>query len=124
MGRYFKGDIEGKFWFGVQDSNDADFFGVIGEYPQQINYYFGKENLPEIKAGLKKCRDKLGKNLKKLNEFFKKKDYYNDEELEKYLGLPKAETREVLEWYARYQLGQKINNCVKNTGECQFTAEV
>lgn len=25
MGRYYNGDIEGKFWFGVQSSNDADF---------------------------------------------------------------------------------------------------
>ena len=25
MGRYYHGDIEGKFWFAVQSSNDADF---------------------------------------------------------------------------------------------------
>lgn len=31
MGRYYNGDIEGKFWFGVQSSTDADFFGVIHE---------------------------------------------------------------------------------------------
>ena len=30
MGRYYNGDIEGKFWFGVQASNDADFFGSEG----------------------------------------------------------------------------------------------
>ena len=28
MGRYYRGDIEGKFLFGVQESNDADFFGT------------------------------------------------------------------------------------------------
>jgi hypothetical protein len=28
MGRYYHGDIEGKFMFGVQSSDDADFFGV------------------------------------------------------------------------------------------------
>ena len=28
MGRYYHGDIEGKFWFGVQSSTDAEFFGV------------------------------------------------------------------------------------------------
>ena len=27
MGRYYHGDIEGKFWFAVQSSQDADFFG-------------------------------------------------------------------------------------------------
>ena len=31
MGRYYNGDIEGKFWFAVQSSNDADFFGCEGE---------------------------------------------------------------------------------------------
>ena len=28
MGRYYFGDIEGKLWFGIQNSDDADFFGV------------------------------------------------------------------------------------------------
>jgi hypothetical protein len=27
MGRYYNGDIEGKFWVAVQSSDDADFFG-------------------------------------------------------------------------------------------------
>ena len=31
MGRYYNGDIEGKFWFAVQSSDDADFFGQQGE---------------------------------------------------------------------------------------------
>jgi hypothetical protein len=28
MGRYYSGDIEGKFWFGTQSSDDATHFGV------------------------------------------------------------------------------------------------
>ena len=24
MGRFYSGDIEGKFWFGIQDSNDIE----------------------------------------------------------------------------------------------------
>jgi len=28
MGRYYYGDIEGKFWFGIQSSTDASFFGA------------------------------------------------------------------------------------------------
>ncbi len=31
MGRYYNGDIEGKFMFAVQSSDDADFFGVQGQ---------------------------------------------------------------------------------------------
>jgi hypothetical protein len=28
MGRYYSGEIEGKFWFGTQDSLDASHFGI------------------------------------------------------------------------------------------------
>ena len=28
MGRYYDGDIEGKFWFAVQSSDDGEFFGA------------------------------------------------------------------------------------------------
>ena len=30
MGRQYKGDINGKFWFAIQDSDTADRFGVHG----------------------------------------------------------------------------------------------
>ena len=36
MGRYYEGDIEGKFWFGVQSSDDADFFGCEGRPPSVL----------------------------------------------------------------------------------------
>ena len=29
MGRYYNGDINGKFWFAVQNSNCADRFGLF-----------------------------------------------------------------------------------------------
>lgn len=35
MGCYYFGDIEGKFWFAVQNSDDANFFGV--EYKKIYN---------------------------------------------------------------------------------------
>ena len=31
MGRFYYGDIKGKFWFGVQESEDASHFGVEAE---------------------------------------------------------------------------------------------
>jgi hypothetical protein len=31
MGRYYQGDIEGKFWFGCQSSDDGEFFGAKEE---------------------------------------------------------------------------------------------
>ena len=71
MGRYYSGDIEGKFWFTIQDSNDADFFGVIGEEPNYLTYYFDKSNLPDIKKGIAKCEKALGKYGKEIKKFFK-----------------------------------------------------
>jgi len=37
MGRYYNGDIQGKFWFGTQDSLDATNFGV--NPVMQYDYY-------------------------------------------------------------------------------------
>jgi len=37
MGRFYSGDISGKFWFGVQSSYDADNFGVKSK--KLFNYF-------------------------------------------------------------------------------------
>jgi hypothetical protein len=52
MGRYYDGDINGKFMFGVQSSDAADRFGVIGEKPNLLDYYFDEDNLDSLKEGL------------------------------------------------------------------------
>lgn len=56
MGRYYTGDIEGKFWFAVQSSDDADFFGVEGNEPSEIEYCYEEDNLPDVKEGVEKCK--------------------------------------------------------------------
>jgi len=124
MGRYYSGDIEGKFWFAVQSSTDASFFGGEEIEPNYINYYFDKEDIKDIERGIKTCKKELGDNLGKLDKFFDKKDYYNDEEIEKALKLSEEEVKEMLKWYARLQLGEKILNCVEKQGECNFEAEI
>ncbi len=70
MGRYYNGDIEGKFWFAVQSSNDADFFGVKG-YSAYLNYHFNKDDMTTIDKGIKTCIDTLGSWNEKLDKFFK-----------------------------------------------------
>lgn len=37
MGRYYHGDITGKFWFGVQNSDDAKYFGVEPEFLHEFH---------------------------------------------------------------------------------------
>jgi len=124
MGRYYSGDIEGKFWFGVQASDDASFFGGSESEPNYLNYYFDEDDLPEIKAGIKKCQEELGEYKEKLDKFFKEWEAYNDEILAKELGIPSKKVRELLKWYARLGLGEKILKSVKENGQCEFEAEL
>ena len=135
MGRYYNGDIEGKFWFAVQSSNDADFFGQQGQ-ARFLDYYFETKDLPKIEEGIKKCKDYLGSLLEALDEFFEENNGYNNEMLVNHLnslytceGLPSEKfteqgVRHYLEWYARLGLGNQILECVKEKGECQFEAEL
>jgi len=123
MGRYYNGDIEGKFWFGVQSSDDAEFFGVSGSQ-NYLNYYFTTDDLPSIKSGIKKCEKALGKYKEKLDKFFKNCNGYNDEMLVEKLSVDEKRVRELLTWYARLGLGEKILKCVKKNGECNFDAEL
>jgi len=46
MGRYYNGDIEGKFWFGIQDSNDASFFGIEPKiiYNRKCGCWYTEDN--------------------------------------------------------------------------------
>jgi hypothetical protein len=124
MGRYYSGDIEGKFWFGVQDSTDASFFGGLKEEPQVIEYIFCEDDLPEVTERLKECKNELGIYKDKLDKFFNDNDGYTDEELARLLNIDIDKVKHYLEWYARFMLGEQIESKLKDTGECQFTAEL
>ena len=124
MGRYYNGDIEGKFWFAVQSSTDADFFGVVGSEPSYLDYYFSEDNLKDIEKGISECKKELGDWKSKLDKFFKENDSYNYKMIEEQLGLVESQARDLLEWYARLDLGTKILKCVQKNGECSFTAEL
>jgi hypothetical protein len=124
MGRYYNGDIEGKMWFAVQSSNDADFFGVEGYQPERLKYYFEKKNLPKIKEGIEKCKNKLGKFKNGLDLFFKKKDGYTEKQIAEYFKIPEISVKPILEWYARIELGEEIYNYLKKNDFCEFEVEL
>jgi hypothetical protein len=128
MGRYYSGDIEGKFWFAVQSSNAADRFGSIG-HNNYLEYYFDSGNLPDIKKGIKEIEENLGENLKLLDEFFKINNGYNEQMIkdffkEKGKQIGDGDIKYVLEEYADLGLGKKILKCVEDNEECAFTAEL
>lgn len=124
MGRYYTGDIEGKFWFAVQSSTDASFFGGEESEPNYVDYYFSKDDLPTIEEGIKKCLETLGANKQKLDDFFANINGYNDEMIMKEFGISEKEVKHFLEWYARLSLGEKIQKCVVDNGDCSFQAEL
>lgn len=124
MGRYYRGDIEGKFWFGVQSSDDADFFGGQSAEPSELDYSFDETELPTVEVGIKECLEELGENKEKLDTYFKANSSYQDKMLSDYLAIEENKLNTVLEWYARLKLGEKIRDCLKETGTCSFTAEL
>jgi hypothetical protein len=119
MGRYYSGDIEGKFWFGVQSSNAADRFGVQGYEPSFIQYHFEQEDLEGVEEEIANIEEKLGDKLKVIEDFFASRDFYNDEDL-KGAGITSDELSE----YADLKLGIKIRDCIKENGACSFDAEL
>lgn len=125
MGRYYRGDIEGKFWFAVQSSDDASFFGGEVLEPSYLEYYFDKEtHWDSVVEGVQKCEKELGEWKEKLDGFFKKHDSYNEQILMDEIGLKIGDSSKVLEWYARLLLGQKIKDCLEGNDQCCFEAEL
>lgn len=128
MGRYYNGDIEGKFWFGVQSSDDAEHFGAIEQEPAYINYYV--DNLEDVEKGLKEARQKLGVDEQRLNDFFSSIDSYNDEMIIKHykdnyqIEITERDVNNKLTLLARIDLGEKIHKVVKEQGYCSFSAEL
>jgi hypothetical protein len=137
MGRYYNGDIEGKFWFAVQSSDDASFFGGSedevyhqdengDDYPEpsEIQYLFQTGDLEKIDHGIEECISELGENKERLDKFFEGVDGYNDAMVSEALKIDIKEVKSLLEWYARLELGIKIRDCVREKRQCSFTAEL
>ena len=132
MGRYYRGDIEGKFWFGVQSSVAPKDFSPDGEeYAEEdfgvLTYWgFSKKTLPDVERHLGTLTKRMGAYKEKLDEFFKDRDFYNDEELVKALA-PSLDVDQfrstILRDYADHQLGTQIADCIRKNGECHFEGE-
>jgi hypothetical protein len=119
MGRYYSGDIEGKFWFAVQSSNAADRFGVTGEEPAEIHYFFTEDDLEGVEEEIKNIEESLGEKKQILDKFFEEKNGYTDKQIEE-LGISRSELSD----YADLGLGIKIRDRIKEHGKCEFTAEI
>ncbi len=124
MGRYYSGDIEGKFWFAVQSSDAADRFGVTGQTPNYLEYYFNEDDLTDVQEEVQRIKETLGEYLPKLEEFFSERGGYTDEQLAEYLEVDYVTTKYLLMEYADLHLGLKIEKELLETGSCEFQAEL
>lgn len=119
MGRYYSGDIEGKFWFGLQSSDAADRFGVIGEPPAELQYFFSEDDLEAVENEIKNIEDSLGEKKQTIDKFFEENNGWNEKLIEE-AGI----STEELSDYADLELGIKIRDQIKEFGTCDFTAEL
>ena len=128
MGRYYSGDIEGKFWFAVQSSNAASRFGGFEYEPEYINYSFESEaHLENVEEELKRIEEMLGSKMKVLDSFFEKCNGYNEDMLVdeyKKHDLDDSNVHLDLVNYADYGLGKQILQCLLDNGFCDFQAEL
>jgi len=130
MGRYYNGDIEGKFWFGVQSSQDGEFFGAL-ENNNYINYMVDRDD-NNVEEGIKECLKELNNWKERLDQFFEENNGYNDEMIIKHWKerfdevINQDAIRRQLEWYARLALGEQIQKFLKDNPEtdCYFEAEL
>ena len=128
MGRYYNGDIEGKFVFGLQSSAAADRFGVEGRVPGYLEYYYDETNLDDLETELKNIEDGIGERGKYLKVYY---DLYGSNDdvqitFEEYLkkGDKKPLNEEQSLEFFDYRIGKKIEECIKEQGNCSFTAEL
>jgi len=132
MGRFYSGDIEGKFWFGVQSSTDGEFFGAEEEDAGHINYTIPRENQEAVSEGVESCLKELGDWKERLDIFFKQTQGYNEQIAIDFwrdvfeIELNIEDFNNMLTWYARLQLGMKIEGFFTNNpgSDCDFQAEL
>lgn len=121
MGRYYNGDVEGKFWFGVQGSDAPERFGASERERGYIDYSIDRDSLPEIIEEIKKIESNPKVQL--LMKLFDKADTIS------ITGAWQKEndvSREDLAEYADLILGRQIRDYFESDPQndyCEIEAE-
>jgi len=119
MGRYYSGDIDGKFMFAVQSSDAHERFGAVEQEPGYIDYCIRRESYDDIVKELQKI-DKG--SIKRVSKMFDENRCYNDETQKKY-----DVTSLDLSEYADYRIGKQVKEFFDDNpeiDECYFQAEI
>ena len=121
MGRYYEGDIEGKFWFGCQSSDDGEFFGAERAEPGFVEYILSARDKEQLYEGITKCKEALGEYLLLFH-----RAYGGSLDLEpKWTKLDDEQQKELYVWFARLDIGMRMlcHFIEHPENECYFTAE-
>ena len=121
MGRYYNGDIEGKFMFAVQPSNAGERFFATELEPEYIDYDVSRDDYSKIVEELEKI--KSSGSVDRVQDMFDKSDYGWNDTIQKENGVSDEDLSE----YADYQLGMKIKVWFDQNPKdnyLNFTAEI
>jgi gamma-glutamylcyclotransferase (GGCT)/AIG2-like uncharacterized protein YtfP len=119
MGRYYNGDVNGKFMFAVQGSDAHERFGAVEEESNYINYVVYRDSYAEICAELYSI-DKS--SIEKVDKMFNENSGYN-EEIKKEFEVSEKDLSE----YADYEIGMQLKEFFDENPdcyECRFDAEI
>tara|TARA_R110002020_G_scaffold47639_5_gene135489 strand:+ start:2882 stop:3247 length:366 start_codon:yes stop_codon:yes gene_type:complete len=121
MGRYYSGDIEGKFAFAIQSSQAPERFGARECEPSYMDYYVSPDSVDEVRKEVQSIETKHADQIKHIEKMFDENNGYNDSTMEKY-GV----TREGLSEYADLRLGRQILEYLEDNPHdgCSIQAEL
>ena len=126
MGRYYDGDVEGKWWFGVQSSDTPIKFGGHETF---IDYTICNDDT--FKGQVKQLKQDLGDKLEWLQQFFDENNGYNDAMLTEFMMKKNpryngSELRRDLENFADYEFAMQVKEYFDDTGEeyCNVNSEL
>lgn len=120
MGRYYNGDVEGKFMFAIQGSDAHERFGAVEEESNYINYVVHRDSYAEICAELESIKN--NSSIEKVDKMFNEKGGYNDK-IKKEFGVSEKDLSE----YADYEIGIQLKEFFDDhpdVDECRFDAEI
>ena len=120
MGRYYNGDIEGKFMFAVQPSNAGERFGAE-DVTSYIDYYVSRDKYDNIVKELNDI-EKTGA-VKRVQDMFAKCEHgYNNKIMEEN-GVSKEDIAEYADWRLGGQIKEWFDDNPEEDG-LSFTAEL
>ena len=120
MGRYYNGDVDGKFMFAVQSSDAHERFGAVELEQSYVDYIVYRDSYAEICAELDSIKQKG--HIDKVEKMFNDNLGYNNERMKEY-----NVTEHDISEYADYQIGKQLKEFFDDhpdIDECRFEAEL